>query len=186
MVGAGELSEAASAAAELAEIAKRWPTTGLRAAALHAGGSVALAAGEAAPAAASLREAWSLWSAQPAPFEAAQARLLLARACSALGDEEAAKEEEQAALAVLTALHAQDNEPAQPAALSAGAAQVGLTAREAQVLGLLTTGLRNRAIAERLVLSERTVDRHVSNILGKLGVPTRTAATAFAFAHGLS
>ncbi|MBA3800523.1 MAG: helix-turn-helix transcriptional regulator [Geodermatophilaceae bacterium] len=186
MVGAGELSEAASGAAELAEIAKRWPTTGLRAPALHAGGSVALAAGEAAPAAASLREAWSLWSAQPAPFEAAQARLLLARACSALGDEEAAKEEEQAALAVLTALHAQDKEPAQPAALSAGAAQVGLTAREAQVLGLLTTGLRNRAIAERLVLSERTVDRHVSNILGKLGVPTRTAATAFAFAHGLS
>lgn len=186
MLGAGELSEAASAVDELAQIAMRWPTTGLRAAALQASGSVALAAGQPASAAASLREAWSLWSAQPAPFEAAQARLLLARACWALGDEEAAKEEEQAALAVLTALHAQDNQPARSAALSAGAAQVGLTAREAQVLGLLSTGLTNRGIAERLVLSERTVDRHVSNILGKLGVPTRTAATAFAYAHGLS
>lgn len=186
MLGTGDLAEAASAADELAQMALRWPTTGLQAAALQARGSVALAAGEPASAAASLREAWSLWSAQPAPFEAAQARLLLARACSALGDEQAAREEEQAALAVLAELHAQDDEPARPTALSAGAAQIGLTVREVQVLGLLSTGLTNREIAERLVLSERTVDRHVSNILGKLGVPTRTAASAFAFAHGLS
>jgi DNA-binding NarL/FixJ family response regulator len=54
------------------------------------------------------------------------------------------------------------------------------------VLGLVAAGLTNRAIAERLVLSERTIDRHVSNILGKLGVPTRTAATAFAFQQGLA
>jgi DNA-binding NarL/FixJ family response regulator len=54
------------------------------------------------------------------------------------------------------------------------------------VLGLVAAGLTNRAIAERLVLSERTIDRHVSNILGKLGVPTRTAATAFAFEHDLT
>jgi DNA-binding NarL/FixJ family response regulator len=62
----------------------------------------------------------------------------------------------------------------------------GLSSRERQVLGLVAAGLTNRAIAERLVLSERTIDRHVSNILGKLGVPSRTVATAFAFEHDLT
>ena len=61
----------------------------------------------------------------------------------------------------------------------------GLTAREAEVLRLVATGRTNRAIAAQLVLSERTVDRHVSNILTKLGVPSRAAATAWAYEHRL-
>ena len=53
------------------------------------------------------------------------------------------------------------------------------------MLRLLATGATNRAIAEKLVLSERTVDRHVSNIFSKLGVSTRAAATAYAFEREL-
>jgi len=61
----------------------------------------------------------------------------------------------------------------------------GLTERELQVLRLVATGDTNKAIAAELALSERTVDRHVSNILTKLGVPSRTAATAYAYQHQL-
>jgi len=61
----------------------------------------------------------------------------------------------------------------------------GLSAREAEVLRLVATGLTNRAIAASLTISERTVDRHVSNIFIKLEVSTRAAATAFAYEHSL-
>jgi DNA-binding NarL/FixJ family response regulator len=61
----------------------------------------------------------------------------------------------------------------------------GLTARELQVLRLLATGATNRAIASELVVAEKTVDRHVSNIFTKLGVSSRAAATAYAYQHRL-
>jgi DNA-binding NarL/FixJ family response regulator len=60
-----------------------------------------------------------------------------------------------------------------------------LTGRELQVLRLVATGKTNKAIATELVLSERTIDRHVSNIFTKLDVPSRAAATAYAYAHKL-
>jgi DNA-binding NarL/FixJ family response regulator len=71
-----------------------------------------------------------------------------------------------------------------------GAEEVGgplgeLTARELEVLGLIAQGLTNAGIADRLVISEHTVHRHVSNILGKLDAPTRSAASALAAQHGL-
>ena len=62
----------------------------------------------------------------------------------------------------------------------------GLTARELEVLTLLGEGLRNRQIAERLVVSEKTVDHHVSAILRKLGVRTRGEASAQAARLGLT
>jgi DNA-binding NarL/FixJ family response regulator len=61
----------------------------------------------------------------------------------------------------------------------------GLTPRELEVLRLVATGMTNQAIADELHLAVKTVDRHVANILTKLGVPTRTAATAFAYEHDL-
>jgi DNA-binding NarL/FixJ family response regulator len=61
----------------------------------------------------------------------------------------------------------------------------GLSARELQVLRLLASGKTNKAIARELSLSEKTVDRHVSNIFNKLDVPSRAAATAFAYRQKL-
>jgi DNA-binding NarL/FixJ family response regulator len=61
----------------------------------------------------------------------------------------------------------------------------GLTERELEVLRPLAAGATNKAIAAELVLSVRTVDRHVSNIFVKLGVSSRAAATAFAHEHRL-
>jgi DNA-binding NarL/FixJ family response regulator len=61
----------------------------------------------------------------------------------------------------------------------------GLTVRETEVLALVAEGLTNRAIAERLVLSENTVIRHVANIFAKLDVGSRAAAVAAAAARGL-
>jgi DNA-binding NarL/FixJ family response regulator len=62
----------------------------------------------------------------------------------------------------------------------------GLTGREVQVLELIAAGRTNRQIAESLFISERTVARHVSNIFTKLSVSSRSAATAYAFRHGLA
>ena len=84
-------------------------------------------------------------------------------------------------LAQLDALRAQPT--AGPASATAGAR--ALTPREFEVLKLVATGRTNRQIAAELMLSEKTVDRHVSNIFAKLDVPSRTAATAYAFRHRL-
>ena len=62
----------------------------------------------------------------------------------------------------------------------------GLSDREVQVLALLATGMTNRAIAADLVVSQKTVARHVANIFLKLGVTSRSAATAYAYEHGLA
>jgi DNA-binding NarL/FixJ family response regulator len=61
----------------------------------------------------------------------------------------------------------------------------GLTPREVEVLRVVATGATNREVADRLVISEKTVARHVSNIFVKLGVASRAAATAYAFQHEL-
>ncbi len=61
----------------------------------------------------------------------------------------------------------------------------GLTAREAEVLKLVTAGLSNHDIAVQLVVSDHTVRRHLQNIFAKVGVSSRAAATAYAFEHGL-
>ncbi|MEZ4239454.1 MAG: response regulator transcription factor [Myxococcota bacterium] len=103
-------------------------------------------------------------------------RLLLARACVALDDPDGAALEREAAREALTALGAPPPEPAPVA---------GLTPREAEVLREVARGRTNKAIARRLGVSDRTVDRHVSNILAKLGLPSRSAATAWAYEHGL-
>jgi DNA-binding NarL/FixJ family response regulator len=65
-------------------------------------------------------------------------------------------------------------------------AEVGLTAREGDVLRLLATGLPDREIGEALSISTRTVNGHVTNLLAKLGVDSRAAAAAFAVRHGLA
>jgi DNA-binding NarL/FixJ family response regulator len=114
-----------------------------------------------------------------APYQEARTRLVIADACRQLGDVESAGRETTAARALLESLGATPD----LARMSRAAGM--LSAREVEVLRLLTTGATNRGIAEQLVLSERTVDRHVSNIYAKLGVSSRAAATAYALEHQL-
>ena len=114
-------------------------------------------------------------------------RVLVGLACRALGDDDTATLELEAARGVLSQLGAAPD-LARVDLLTRHAPFIdahGLTARELQVLRLVAAGDTNKAIAAELVLSERTVDRHVSNIFTKLGVSSRTAATAYAYEHRL-
>ena len=142
---------------------------------------MALAGGDARGALVALRDAEAAWQELDAPYEAARVRVLVARACSALGDDDSAALEVDAARAVFARLGAAPD----LAALAVRDETHGLSPRELQVLRLVATGETNKAIAAELVLSERTVERHVSNIFAKLAVSTRAAATAFAYEHGL-
>jgi DNA-binding NarL/FixJ family response regulator len=116
----------------------------------------------------------------------ARVRVLIGVASRALGDHEGARLELDAARAVFAGLGAAPDLGRVDALLgdAAGAAG-GLTPRERQVLQLVATGRTNKAIATELFLSERTIERHVSNIFTKLGVSTRAAATAHAYRHDL-
>jgi DNA-binding CsgD family transcriptional regulator len=183
----GEVEAARDAAGELAGIAERYGTPALRAQADHARGAVLLAGGDAHAALVALRGAWRVWRDLQAPHEAARVRALVGLACRALGDEEAAALELDAARAVFAELGAAPDLARLEALDRAGsvAGDHRLTARELEVLRLLATGKTNHAIATDLALAEKTVHRHVSNILAKLGVSSRAAATAFAYQHRL-
>ncbi|GAA3123291.1 DNA-binding CsgD family transcriptional regulator [Kribbella aluminosa] len=179
-IDAGDFETARTAAAELGGLAGP-DSPYLQAVAAYAEGAVRIACGDPRGAVPALRRAWSLWQQLDTPYEAARTRLLVARACRALGDGDAAQMELDSARAVFERLGA----VADLAALDAGGRVGGLSPRELEVLRLLATGATNRRVAEQLFLSERTVARHVSNIFGKLGVSSRAAATAYAYSHGL-
>jgi ATP/maltotriose-dependent transcriptional regulator MalT len=179
LLAVGEPEAAEGAADELCNFAAVNRTPVVVALGQHARASVRLARGAAAEALPLLREALGTWVRTGAPYEEARTRGLLADACRALGDRESADREVDAARAVFEELGAMPD-----LARLTGSDDL-LSPRELEVLKLLATGATNRAIAETLVLSERTVDRHVSNIFGKLGVSSRAAATAYAFERQL-
>jgi DNA-binding NarL/FixJ family response regulator len=183
LLATNAVDEARSAAAELAEIAATFDTPVLRAISAQARGAVELQSGDAAAAFRSLSEAFSLLQELGAPYLSAQARALLACACQALGDEDTAQLEIAAARAAFAKLGALTDVQAIDTlvARAAGPGAFGLSARELEVLRLVASGKTNRLIATELCLSEKTVDRHVSNIFDKLNVPSRAAATAFAY-----
>ena len=188
MLAAGDLAAAQAACDELKEIAEEFEPGVLSAMLGHATGATQLAAGEPERALRVLRDSAQAWQELRAPYEAARARALVGLACRALGDNDSAAIELEAARETFAGLGAgpdlawaegllrQDDE---------ASGTHGLSARELEVLRLVAAGETNKAIAAELVLSERTVDRHVSNIFAKLGVSSRTAATAFAYEHGL-
>jgi ATP/maltotriose-dependent transcriptional regulator MalT len=184
MLRAGDTANARQAADELSTHSAELDTPLLRAAAAHAAGAVALAEGEVPDALTRLREAAGFWREIDAPYELARTQVLLGSACAAAGDQDAATMEFGAARDTFTRLGAWPELEALDM-LTRGGRVSTLTVREQQVLRLVARGETNRAIAAELVLSERTVDRHVSNILGKLGVSSRSAATAYAFQHRL-
>ncbi len=181
------VDDAASASVELDEIDTRFERPMLRAIAAQVRGSVDLARGEPQAALRSLRSAWQVWEELDAPYEGGRVRLLVGLACRALGDEDGAALEFEAARAAFDALGAAPDVARVDALYgrSQKAGTYGLSDRELEVLRLLVSGRTNRDIAGELVVSEHTVARHVQNIFGKLGVSSRTAATAFAFEHHL-
>ncbi len=198
---ADDLLKARRGADELSAIAgdARFDTTFVRALAAHATGAVRLAEGDAKAALTSVRAAWTLWRELAAPYEAARAGVLIGLACRALGDVDSWQMELDAACRVFRQLGAvpdaacveklRENtnagKDAGGSAASADATAGGLTAREVQVLKLIASGKTNRAIADALDISEKTVARHVSNIFTKLDLSSRAAATAYAFQHHL-
>jgi DNA-binding CsgD family transcriptional regulator len=176
MIAADRLADAQSAAAELAEIASSLESTLLTATARRAAGSVKLAADDARGALADLRRASDGFRELETPYEVARTALLIGTARAALGDAEGAALEFETARATYERLGARPDVSRLP-----GQTAAGLTARELQVLRLVADGATNRSIGIDLGLSERTVDRHVSNIFAKLGVSSRAAATAAAY-----
>jgi DNA-binding CsgD family transcriptional regulator len=186
MLAIGDLEDARGASRELAEIAERQESESLRAFAAHAAGGIALAEGDPGAALPVLRSAWRAWHELEAPYEAARARVLVGLACAALGDEDAAAVELDAAREVFGSLGAAlDVANVESLTGRRPAGDHGLTKRELEVLRLVASGKSNREIATGLVISERTVARHVQNIFAKLGVSSRTAASVFAAEHEL-
>ncbi|WP_251036326.1 helix-turn-helix transcriptional regulator [Arthrobacter sp. ISL-28] len=212
-LAAGDAPAARAAMEELASLCATFDMPMLHALAEQSEAAVLFHEGDPQAALVLVRRAWSRWLGLDAPFEAARCRALLASLCAALGDEESARLEREAARAVFSELGAapalseleqpdleqpglEQQTPVAPDARTAPlpasgndaghAAGAGpLTARETEVLQLVSAGLGNRDIAAELFISEKTVARHLSNIFTKLGLSSRTAATAYAYRHGL-
>jgi DNA-binding CsgD family transcriptional regulator len=187
MLDAGDVLDARIAADELSAIAATLETPMLRAVSAQTTGAVLLREGNAQGACAALRYAWATWSELEAPYEAARTRVLSALACRALGDDDTADMELDAARRVFTQLGAMADLgrvhelSRKPPVRSPG----GLTPRQVEVLQCVAAGKTNRAIATELCLSEKTVARHISDIFTKLQLSSRSAATAYAYEHDL-
>ena len=186
-LAAGRVDEAKAITAEMAQAAQTYPTTAMRATLDAAMGAVALSEDRPAAALPRLRAASDRWRELDAPYETAQVRVRIGEACRALGDEEGAEMEFGAALAILERLGARPDAARAHRLMSGGGLHLeALSAREIEVLRLISLGRTNAEIATQLFLSERTVHRHVSNILTKLDVRSRTSAAAYAIHHGLT
>lgn len=194
----GEHERAAAALSELREIAARAKTAPIRAAVCSSEGTLAAAQGDNDTARRSFEDALDLLAASEARFEVGRVRLDLAAALTSLGREDGARRELEAALVDFREMGA-DGERVrsevmlrklQKTAVAFSAAAIetplgALSPRELEVLALVADGLTNRDMAQRLVLSEHTVNRHVANILRKLGLPSRAAAASLAGRYGL-
>jgi DNA-binding CsgD family transcriptional regulator len=185
MLAAGDVENSRNACQELQALAEAFDTDILRAAAEQAHGAFALGHGDPGAAIAPLRRAFELWERLEAPYEAARVRVLVGQACQVLGDDEAAGLEFDAARSVFAQLGAQPDLARLDTPRAPTSPPGPLTARELDVIRLIAAGHTNKGIAGELCLSERTIDRHVSNILSKLDVPSRAAAIAHAYDHKL-
>ncbi|MDZ7732934.1 MAG: LuxR C-terminal-related transcriptional regulator [Acidimicrobiia bacterium] len=184
----GDAEEAGAAARELTHIAETFRTPGLLAAARQAAGTARLTASEPERAVPLLRDACRRWHEIDARLDGAHVRELLAAALGVLGDDETAAREQALGAEVLDELgapHGTLHVPPPTDRSGDGELPGGLTRREVEVLGAVADGRTNAGIAAALGISERTVERHVSNIFVKLDVASRTEAARVAFDHGL-
>jgi DNA-binding CsgD family transcriptional regulator/tetratricopeptide (TPR) repeat protein len=187
LLAAGDLEHARAAATELSTIASAIGASLLHAASAQATGAVLLAEGDVEGAATLLCQASEIWRDLGMPYEEGHTCLLMAGVCERRGDHEGRRLDVEAARRLFTQLNAEwclariGEQPNRDRSEPAGS----LSEREAQVLRLIASGKTNRAIAEELFISEKTVARHVSNIFDKLGVSSRSAATAWAYQRNL-
>ena len=187
LLAAGDLEHARAAAAELSTIASAIGASLLNAASAQATGAVLLAEGDVEGAATWLCQASEIWRDLEMPYEEGHTCLLMAGVCERRGDQDGRRLDVEAARRLFEQLNAEwclagiGEQPKQPTSEAVGS----LSEREAQVLRLIASGKTNRAIAEELFISEKTVARHVSNIFDKLGVSSRSAATAWAYQRNL-
>ncbi|WP_064441949.1 helix-turn-helix transcriptional regulator [Hoyosella altamirensis] len=185
LLAVGDMDAASAASAELDRIATAFGCTALLASANYTGGQVLLAKGEAGDATPRFRSAAHDWALLGCRYESARCAVALGRGLSKLGDTESAAAQWVQAREIFRELGAT---PAQREIddLLVPSVPAGLTTREVEVLRLVAAGNSNADIATALFLSEKTVARHMSNIFGKIGVNTRTAAAKFAFDHRLA
>ncbi|MFL6100187.1 MAG: LuxR C-terminal-related transcriptional regulator [Actinomycetales bacterium] len=191
MLEVGDVDAARASCQALEQVAEQSDVPFVRATAQVCHSAMLLRDGKPGPALAASRRSLRDWLDLDAPYEAARAREQAGLALRALGDEDSATLEIEAARATYRALGARTDlarlgdgpDAAVPAA--DGLARIPLSAREVEVLRLVATGATNRMIATKLVLSEKTVARHLSNVFTKIDVPSRSAATAYAYEHGL-
>jgi DNA-binding CsgD family transcriptional regulator len=190
LVALGEPERARSAHDELQSISAQVGSGSLRASALAVEGIVAEAEGDLDTARSRIEDAIDLFHEFADPFETARSRLDLARVLATLGRVGSAAEQARAAHEALAGMQA-EREAQRAAALMSELgnppeeATSVLTPRELDVLKLVAHGLSNTEIGQRLGLSEHTVHRHLSNILRKLGLPSRAAAAAWGTRAGL-
>ena len=187
-LAAKDVPGARTAADEFAKIAKKLDAPVLYAVAGRANGAVLLVENDAHAALSVLRAALQVFREIDAPYEAARVRVLIALACREVGNCDAAELELASAREMFETLGAApdlarlqtlvDQRESQPAG--------PLTAREVEVLKLVASGMTNRRIAQTLRISDKTVARHLSNIFNKLDLASRSAATAYAYQHGLA
>jgi DNA-binding CsgD family transcriptional regulator len=188
LLAAKDLETARAATGELTDLARRIDASLLHAASAHATGALLLAEGDTAGASTSLRQASELWRDLQMPYEEAQTSVLIAAVCEQRGDADGYRLELDTARRLFKQLAAAPSLARiadQPQRALAPQTIGSLSDREAEVLRLLAAGKTNRAIADELFISEKTVARHVSNIFDKLGVSNRSGATAWAFQHDL-
>jgi len=175
----GDADRAQLALDELVVIATSVDTEPLRACALAAEGAVAAAAGDLRRARRALEDAVASFARSGMPYECASTRIELAQILSASGRDEESNQETARATAMLEQLGVVSKQ------VPGGGESLGLTGRELEVLALVADGFTDPQIAQRLVISEHTVHRHVSNILVKVSCSSRAAAVKRAAAAGL-
>lgn len=185
MLAHDKVAEVHFAVDELATVAKKYDATFLQAILAYCQGAVFLKEDDPAAAIKILRKSLNLWNELNAPYEAAAARLLLGLAYRVQGDQDTATMELIAAQWVFKELEALPDLKKIEALLDEKKEPDlhGLTLRELQVLQLVSDGETNKGIADKLFISERTAERHLSNIFNKLQVNSRTEATSFAYKH---
>jgi len=185
MLAVNQIEEAHKAASELYDIASDYNAPYLLAMSACCMGSVFLVKGNVQPALEHLQKALKIWNSLNLPYESACARELKGLVYRKMKDKDNSEAELAAAKWVFEQLKAMPD-LARVNRLLNGKGDLethGLTLRELQVLSLVATGRTSKSIATELFISERTVDRHLSNIFNKLGVSSRVEATAFALTN---